>query len=148
MGFFGPIGDLISIIPNAFHTVDNITNAISNEKINARNATTEDERTHANERVKSLEARRDLMIAEAPTSRTNLIVRAVAASPAIAVIWKLMLWDKVMGSLVGCSQAPFGTCKIFTTDQLDDNQWKIISIVYGFYFLYELGMGVTRIIKR
>lgn len=138
---------LPSLISGAFTTIDGITKAISDEKIAGINAKTEEERIASDERVKTLEARRDLMMAEAG-SRINAIVRAIAASPAIAVTWKLMFWDKVMGSFLGCSQAPVGTCKVFTTDPLDDNQWKIIGAVYGFYFLCELGLGAARILKR
>lgn len=140
--------DLISIIPNAFKTIDNITNAIANEKIAALNATTDQERIAANERVSTLQARRDLMIAESGVSKANILIRSVMALPVAIVIWKLLTWDKVIGSLVGCSQAPAGTCGIFTTDPLDDNQWKIIGVVTAFYFLYEGAIGVSRIIKR
>jgi hypothetical protein len=138
---------LPSLISGAFTTINGITKAISDEKIAGINAKTEEERIASNERVKTLEARRDLMVAEGG-SRINAIVRAIAASPAIVVTWKLMVWDKVIGSLVGCSQAARGTCGVFTTDPLDDNQWKIIGVVYGFYFMCELGLGVARIIKR
>lgn len=140
--------DLISIIPNAFKTIDNITNAISNEKIAALNATTDQERIRANERVSTLQARRDVLIAEAGVSKANLIIRSVMALPVALVIWKLLAWDKVMGSLVGCSMAAAGTCGMFTTDPLDDNQWRIIGVVTAFYFLYEGGIAVSRIIKR
>lgn len=140
--------DLISIIPNAFKTIDNITNAISNEKIAALNATTDQERIAANERVSTLQARRDLMIAESGVSKANILIRSAMAFPVALVIWKLLAWDKVMGSLAGCSAAPRGTCGIFTTDPLDDNQWKIIGVVTAFYFLYEGAIGISRIIKR
>lgn len=140
--------DILSIIPNAFRTVDNITNAIKDEKIARLKAGTEEERIASDERVKTLEARRDVLIAESGVSKANIIVRVFFAAPVVAVIIKLLLWDKVIGSLVGCSQAARGTCGIFTTDPLDDNQWKIIMIVMGFYFLYEGAIGVTRIAKR
>ncbi len=148
MGIFGPIGDLISIIPNAFRTVDNITNAIANERIAVLNAKTEEERIHAEERLKALQSRQSLQEAESKVSNTNIWVRAVAASPVIVIVWKLMVWDKVIGSFVGCSQAPKGTCQIFTTDPLDDNQWKIIGVVYGFYFLYELTLSASKVFRR
>jgi hypothetical protein len=137
-----------SLISGAFGTINNITAAISNEKINARNAQTAEEKIASEERVKTLEARRDLMIAEAGVSKANILVRTAFAGAVILVIWKLIVWDKVIGSFVGCSQAPAGTCKIFTTDPFDDNQWHIIMVVIGFYFLYEGAVSVTRTIKR
>ncbi|WGR74352.1 MULTISPECIES: hypothetical protein [unclassified Bradyrhizobium] len=138
----------LSILLGLADPIEKITTAIVKARADALNATTEQEKIAAEERVKTLEAQRDLQMSEGKTSRTNMIVRAFAASPVIIVVWKLLVWDKVIGSFLGCSQAPIGTCKIFTTDPLDDNQWKIIGVVYGFYFIYELGLGVTRIIKR
>ena len=136
--------DLITVIPRAFNTVDNVTNAISNQKIAAIKATTDEERIAAEERVKTLEARRDVMVAEAGSTRVNAYVRAVLASIVIVVLAKLMAWDKVVGSLAGCSQAQKGTCGLFTTDPLDDNQWKVIMVVIGFYFLAEIGSAFAR----
>ena len=136
-----------SILGQLFGTVNGITKAIADEKIAGINATTEQERIHSAERVQTLQAKRDLMIAEAGTSRLNIIVRSVIALGPAAVLTKLFIWDKVIGSLVGCSQAPRGTCGIFTTDPLDVNQWQIVMIVVGFYFLYEGATAVTRMAK-
>lgn len=144
---------LLTAIPNLisglFGTVNNITNAITNEKIAALNATTDQERIGSQERISALEDRRAVMIAEAPLSRMNIIVRTFLGFPAGVVIWKLLVWDKVIGSFVGCSGRTLpGTCQSFNTDQFDDNQWKIIFIVVSFYFLYEGAMGVTRVITK
>ena len=139
---------LPGMLSGLFGTINNITNAISNEKINARNAQTEEERIAADERVKTLEAKRDLMIAEAGISRANIIVRSAMAVPVVFVLWKLLLWDKVIGAFAGCARAPRGTCNTFITDPMDDNQWKVVMLVLGFYFLYEGAIGVSRIIKR
>lgn len=139
---------LPSLIGGLFGTINNITAAISNEKINARNAQTEEERIASDERVKSLEARRDLMIVEAGVTKANIIVRSAAAVPIVIILWKLLVWDKVVGSLAGCARAAKGTCSTFITDPLDDNQWKIVMLVLGFYFLYEGAIGVSRIFKR
>ncbi len=129
--------DLISIIPSAFRTVDNITNAISNERIAALNATTDRERIAAEERAKMLTARRDVLIAEAGVSRANIVVRTFFAVPVIFVLWKLFIWDKALCDYTGGH-----------TDPLSPELWHVIMIVIGFYFLYEGAIGVTRIIKR
>lgn len=139
---------LPGMISGMFGTIDNITKAISNEKINARNAQTEEERIASDERVKSLEAKRDLMVVESGVTRANIMVRSAAAVPIVIVLWKLLVWDKVVGSLVGCARAAKGTCNTFVTDPLDENQWKIVMIILGFYFLYEGAIGVSRIFKR
>lgn len=138
-----------SLISGLFGSINNITNAISNEKIASLNAKTDEERIAANERVNTLQARRDVMIAEAGASRLNIWIRSLIALGPASVLLKIFLWDKVIGSFVGCSgpTAP-GTCQTFTTDPLDANLWQVISIVVGFYFLYEGGVGIARVLKR
>lgn len=131
--------DLISIIPNAFRTVDNITNAISNERIAKINAGTEEERIAADERIKALDARRSVLIAESG-ARINMVMRVTLAAGPASFLLKVFLYDKVIGSLVGCAGSqPKGTCTTFVTDPLDANLWGVITAVIGFYFLYELG---------
>lgn len=144
---------LITAIPGLlsglFGTLNNITNAIKDEKIAQLNAKTDEERIASQERINTLEQRRAVLIAEASVSKANIWVRSFMALPTGFVLWKLMVWDKVVGSFAGCSGHTLpGTCKMFLTDPLDDNQWKIIIIVVGFYFLYEGAMGITRIAKR
>ena len=144
---FALITAIPALISGLFGTVNGITKAIADEKIAGINATTEQERIHSDERVQTLQSRRDLMIAEAGVSKLNIIVRSAMGLSVAIVLFKLLVWDKVIGSLVGCSQAARGTCGSFTTDPFDDNQWKIIMIVVGFYFLYEGATAVTRMVK-
>ena len=145
---FSWITAIPSLISGLFGTVNNITNAISNEKIAALNATTDQDRIRSDERIKTLEARRDVLVAESGVSKINIVMRSLMAMSVVVVLWKLLVWDKVIGSFMGCSGAARGTCGIFTTDQFDANQWQIIMAVVGFYFLYEAGIGITKIIKR
>jgi|SRR6478609_9067899 len=149
MGILTALLGLPGLISGAFGTINGITKALADAKIAQINATTAQEKIIADERVSTLQARRDVLIAEAGSgSRLNLFMRtAIAVGPA-SVILKLFLWDKVIGSLVGCSQAPKGTCGIFTTDTLDANLWTVITIVLGFYFVSEVTVGVTRIVKN
>lgn len=143
------ITGLPGLISGAFGTINGITKALTDARIAQINAVTQQEKITADERVMTLQARRDVMIAEAGSgSRLNLIIRSVLAIGPASVILKLFLWDKVIGSLVGCSQAPKGTCGIFTTDTLDANMWTVITVVLGFYFVSEVTIGVTRIIKN
>jgi hypothetical protein len=148
MGIFSLIMGIPGLISGVFGTINGLTAAISNQKIAVINAATEEERIHAQERVNTLQSRRDVLIAEAGSgSRINLIMRSCFAVAALIVVIKLYVWDKVIGSLVGCSQAAHGTCGAFTTDTIDDNGWKIITMVMGFYFISEVSLGVTRIWK-
>ncbi len=130
--------DILSIIPNAFRTVDNITNAIANERIAKINAGTEEERISADERIKALDAKRSVLIAESG-SRINMIMRVALAVGPAAFLLKVFLYDKVIGSFAGCAgPQPKGACPTFLTDALDDNLWKVITAVIAFYFLYEI----------
>jgi cadmium resistance protein CadD (predicted permease) len=137
------------LIAGLFGSINHITDAISNEKIALINAKTQEEQIAVTERVKTLEAKRDLMIAEAGASRLNIWVRSFIALGPASFLLKVFLYDKVIGAFLGCSgkTAP-GTCGTFVTDPLDPNLWQVISIVLGFYFLYEGAVGITRIIKR
>ncbi len=137
-----------SLMSGMFGTINGITKALGDAKIAAINAATAEAKIQAEERVSMLQARRDVLIGEANAgSRLNLIIRSLFALGPLSVVLKLYVWDKVIGSLAGCSQAPAGTCGIFTTDPLDENGWKVISVVLGFYFVSEITLGVTRIVK-
>lgn len=110
-----------------------ITTSIADAYVAARNAETEQERIHAEQRVRTLEARRDVMIAEAP-NRLNTWVRAGFALPFMIYYAKLVLWDKVLG--------------LGVTDALSADLKDISKAVIGFYFLAEGAIAVTRILKR
>ena len=140
---------LLGLIPGAFSTINGITNAIANERIRKIDATTDQARIQADERIKSLEAKRSVLVAESGSSNINAIMRATMGASVAVVLAKLLVWDKVVGSFAGCA-GPMGSaleCATFRTDPLDSNQWGIIVAATGFYFLYEGAVNVTRIIK-
>lgn len=144
---FNPLDLLMAapaLIKGLFGTVDNITKAISDQKIAAINATTERERVHANEMVLTLQSRRDVLIAESAHSKVNVYMRAAISVGPTAVLLKIFLWDKVIGSFVGCSQAAKGTCGIFVTDDMDANLWQVIMVVLGFYFVADTSTAISR----
>jgi hypothetical protein len=148
MGIFSAIMAIPGLITGMFGTINGVTKALSDAKIAQIKATTQEEKIAADERVFTLQARRDTMVAEAASgSRLNLIMRSVIATGPAAVLLKIFLWDKVIGSFAGCSNAPKGTCGIFVTDPLDANLWQVVSIVLGFYFLTEISIGVSRAFK-
>src|ERR1700681_681326 len=121
---------LLGLIPGLFGAINGITAAISNERIAALNATTDQERVAAQERLTTLQARRDVMIAESAHSNINAWIRAmIALGPAIYLL-KIFLFDKVLQSLTGGS-----------TDPLDPNLWVVVQTVLGFYFLFEASTG-------
>lgn len=142
------IGAILGIIPSALNTVDGITKAISNERIAATNAKTEQERIAAQERAVALQAKRDLMIAESMHSNVNVYIRSFMALGPGVFLLKIFLLDKVIGPFFGCvGNIPIQGCAMFVTDPLDVNLWDVVKVILGFYFLYEGAIGVTRIIK-
>lgn len=132
------LGSIPTIISGLFSTVNGITQAISNEKIALINATTEREKIEINERITSLSAQRDVLVADSAKSSVDMWMRVFAAVGPVSYITKVFLWDKVIGSFAGCSghTAP-GTCEIFTTDPVTADQWYVVLIVLGFYFVHS-----------
>lgn len=106
--------------------VSSISGKIADYKIAQQNATTDQEKIHADERIKALEAKRDVLVAEA-NMPGNILMRAWLAFPPSCVVAKILIWDKALG------QWTHGH-----TDALDPNLWWLISGVYGFYFLQQI----------
>lgn len=137
---------LPGLITGAFGTINNITNAISNEKIVGINAKTDQERIESQERVNTLQLRRDVLIAEAGSKLNQRIRAALAAGPAVLLL-KLFVWDKVVGSFMGCAgkAGNAASCVTFNTDPLDPNLWNVVMVVLGFYFLSEGAIHVAKV---
>src|SRR6266436_2035256 len=92
---------LLGLIPGAFNTINGITNAIANERLKLIEAKTDQQKIASQERIDSLQAKRDVMIAESGSSKINAIMRATIGASVAIIIAKLLVWDKVIGSLVG-----------------------------------------------
>lgn len=127
---------LVGLIPGLFNTVNNVTNAIANERLKLISAKTEEEKILSQERINSLQAKRDLMIAESNGSKINSIVRSLLAIGPTIVLTKIYVYDKALGQWTNGH-----------TDALDPNLWNVIMATIGFYFLYEMGTKVARIVK-
>lgn len=148
--FFSLISAIPSLISSLFGSINGITNAIANTKIAQITATTQEEQAVLQSQVETLQARRDVMIAESGKSKINIIVRALLSGGPAILLAKIYVWDKVIGAFYGCSgrgeyAASLGrSCASFTTDALDPNLWKVIMVVLGFYFLYEGADTISR----
>lgn len=110
------IGGLLGIVP----AITRIGEEIAKAQVEKAKALTDQERIKADERIKTLEMQRDILVAEQANASTRW-VRPAFAFPFVIYIWKLILWDKVFG---------WGT-----TDALSDNLTEIMMIVIGAYFL-------------
>jgi hypothetical protein len=103
---------------------------IAKYKAAALNATTDQASIAAQERVKALEARRDVMVAESG-SRINLFIRAGFALPFVIYNAKLVIWDKVLA--------------LGSTDPLSPELYNVQLATIGFYFLHSI---VARVVRR
>ena len=130
---------LIPFVGQFFKTVESVSGDIANVKVEQLHADTDDKKIASGERIVGLTAQRDVLIEESKHSKANIIVRGFLASGPIAYLDKIYVWDKVVGSIVGCSgHTEPGTCGAFTTDELTPDQWHVVWIVLGFYFCYEI----------
>ena len=99
---------------------------LAKAKVNMANAATEHEKVSANERVKSLEAQRDVLIAETKSPWIS-IARFAFIVPFAFYINKLILWDKV-----ACPYLYDSTCN---TAGLSEWLYGVAAVVIGFLFL-------------
>lgn len=117
--------------------ITSIGRAISDAKIAGINAKTQEEKIAADERVKTLEARRDVLVADSSQSKANIYVRTFIALPIGILFWKIFVWDKA-----------FGQWTSGRTDALSPELWDVIKVVIGFYFLYEGVVGLSKVWKQ
>ena len=117
---------LLSLIPGLFTTINGITTAISNERIKKIQAKTEEDKIAADERIKTLEARRQVLLTKSSHWETRFIMFALGIGPTI-LLTKIYVWDKALGQWTHGS-----------TDRLDDNLWWVITAQIGFYFLASI----------
>lgn len=128
---------LLGLIPSALSTVNGITNAIANERLAKLKAKTDEEKIAADERILTLQARRDVMVARAGKGWDSTATFLLSI-PVIAFDMKILLWDKVASSFAGCS-GKFGDlpgCEVFNTDKLSPEMLAFVGAVHAFYFLY------------
>jgi len=125
----------LAFILKIFDPISAIADKIADYKIKQLNATTDREKIAAGERVDALNAKRDVMIAEAG-SGVNTWMRAAIAAPFMLYLWKLIVWDKIiMGGQVA-------------TDNLSDKLWDVGMLVFGFYFLQSTVSTAVKLLRR
>lgn len=131
------IGAILGLIPGAFTTINGITNAISNQKIAAIKAKTEEERIAANERVKVLEARRDVLLSAQSRSKLPIIIQSGLGLCGLVVLAKMAIWDKVIGSAMKCAGdlGKLPGCETFRTDPLGQDLSLLVGATIAFYLV-------------
>ena len=100
-----------------------------------QNATTDQERIAVDERIKFLEAKSEVLVAEAAHGGFQSWIRPLFALPFVLYNFKLVIWDKILG---------WGA-----TDPLSDELFQIEMIVISAYFLTRTVEKVTtKVAKR
>lgn len=100
-------------------------------------ASTDAEKLHIDAQIAEAHDRVMVLQAEAG-SRVNAIIRAMLALGPMIFLWKVFVWDKVVGSFAGYTK------DIFTTDALDSNLWSVVIAVLSFYFIYDMSASWRR----
>lgn len=128
---------ILGLIPGVFRTIDGITNAISNQKIAAIKAKTEEERIRAEENVKTLEARKEGLINAQNKSKFTVIIQNLLGSVGLVVLAKLGVWDKVVGSFMGCAgrNGNLPGCETFLTDPLGTDLSALVGATIAFFLV-------------
>jgi hypothetical protein len=125
-----------ALLPSVFTTISSITAAISNAKIAAINATTDQDRIAAEEEVATLQTKRDVLIADASQSKIDLYMRSLIAIGPAVYLAKIFIYDKVLQQWT-----------LAETDKLDPNLWNVVMVVLGFYFLATASISISKILK-
>jgi len=86
------------------------------------------ERIKADRAANVLQAQKEVMVAES-RSNWNIVARVFAGLPLMLFVWKVIVWDKLLG--------------LGVTDALDPKMWNLLYLVYSFYFVNEIANLVT-----
>lgn len=127
------LGTILSLVMGG---IPSIVREIAQAKNNLENAKTDREKVFAEERVKALEAKRDVLVSESRTPWNHIARFTLLAPFAFYLTW-VTAWDKI-------------ACKWFldqtqcTTDPLSDWLSAIAMMIIGFYFVTDW----TRTIKK
>lgn len=117
----------LGLLPKALGTIDNITNAIANEKIAGLQANTQEAKIASDERVQALNAQMQVLLADSKVSNLDIYIRTAMASGVAFILCKIFFYD----------ETGFGTTNIPN----DSNLWNVMMVIIGFYFLHSLVKG-------
>lgn len=127
---------ILGLITGLAGPISSVIAKISDLKIAQVQASTDVEKIHIGAQIDEAHDRMAVLTAEAG-SRINAIIRGLLALGPMIFLWKIFVWDKVIGSFMGHSCFK-GECSVFNTDSLDSNLWMVVTAVLGFYFIYDM----------
>lgn len=120
-------------------------NKLADLKIAKVQADNDIQRAKINEQIEEVHDKRSVLIAEAGSrvaTMMNVSIRTWIGAAVAAILTKLLVWDKIVGSFYGCAGGMDKfkggikpACITFTTDALDPYIWGTIAVATGFYFV-------------
>ena len=110
--------------------LDRIGGHLKDAYLAKQKAQTDEQKLEADILIRQLEGREAVLIAEQSSGITRWI-RPAIAFPFVAYLWKVVLWDKVLG---------FGV-----TDPLSTELGEIMMVMIGAYFLTR---PIEKVLKR
>jgi hypothetical protein len=120
---------MLGFILGLIDPVSRIAEKIASAYEAKQKAVTDQEKIRAEENIKTLEARRDVLIAESG-QKINAFIRAGFALPFVIYNAKLVVWDKVLG--------------LGATDGLSTELFQVEIACISFYFLYDIASRFKR----
>lgn len=126
----------IPVIGKLFDFGNNVTNAIRDLQLSKVQAQSEKEKAQIQERIDQLQA-----IASVQSGNdVNRHYRFWGFGfPSAAILWKYIVWDKVLGAYVGCTgkldEAGLQACSMWRTDGLSPEMWYAVTAAITFYLL-------------
>ncbi|MDP3940086.1 MAG: 3TM-type holin [Deltaproteobacteria bacterium] len=133
---------MLGLLANLFGggAISTIANKLADAYKAKQDALTDSARIEADAQIKTLEAQRDVLVAEAASGGPASWIRPLLALPFVLYIWKLVPVDKIACPII------FGNeC---ATDPLSPQLTEIMMVVIGGYFIGRSAEKVARIIKR
>jgi hypothetical protein len=148
-------GTILAFLTGLGPVVSAITTKITDLKIAKLKAETDVQRIEIQAQIEDARSKQAVLVAEAGNRIAGIVnssFRVFLAIPAAAFLYKVLLWDKVVGSLDGCAvQAGKAVGKTvvggigpehirycqewYRTDGIDPNMWWFVLAVIGFYFV-------------
>ncbi len=120
--------------------ISNIAGKIVDLKSAKLIASNDLEKKQIDAQIEEAHDRKAILIAEAGdrlATMMNVGVRTAIGGSVAALLGKIFVWDKVVGSLYHCTDC-------FRTDPLDTNLWWVVFAVIGFYFAYDIAARLKK----
>jgi len=127
------LSGLLGLLPTLSNAITAVTNAIANEQVAKIKANTEEEKAVIDAHIQTLQAKRDVLIAEAGHSNWDVICRVGLTIAPTFYMGKILVWDAAL--------------HLGTTDNVQDHIWWYLTSVVGFYFLADGATRITRLLK-